>query len=148
MKNHTVRASRFLAMRQKGYRFANHISPHAIVSPDASLAENVSLGHLAIVSPRARIGDDVLIGAGSSIGHHCQVHSHAFLPVHVAMAGSVAIGERVFVGVGAKIRDNVSIGAGSVIGAGSAILGDVEANAVYAPLAARPLPIRAKQARL
>jgi sugar O-acyltransferase (sialic acid O-acetyltransferase NeuD family) len=148
VKNNTVRAARFLAMRQKGYRFANYISPHAIVSPDASLGENVSLGHLAIVSPWARIGDNVLIGAGSSIGHHCHVHSHAFLPLHVIMAGSVVIGERAFVGVGTTIRDNVSIGEGSVIGAGSAILGDVDADAVYASSAARPLPMRADQARL
>lgn len=148
VKNNTVRAARFLAMRQRGYRFANYISSHAIVSPDASLGENIVVGHLAIVSPWTKIGDNVLIGAGSSIGHHCQVHSHAFLPLHVIVAGSVVIGERSFIGTGATIRDNVSIGAGSVIGAGSAILGDVEPNAVYASPGAKPLPMRADQARL
>jgi len=147
-KNNTVRAARFLAMRQKGYRFANYISPHAIVSPDARLGENVSVGHFAIVSPWARISDNVHIGSGSSIGHHCEVQTHAFLPLHVIMAGSVVIGERVFVGAGTTIRDNVSIGAGSVIGAGSALLSDVEANSVYASAGARPLPMRADQAKL
>jgi len=148
VKNNTIRAARFLAMRQKGYRFASYISPHAIVSPDASLGENVALGHLAIVSPWTRIGDNVLIGAGSSIGHHCEVQSHAFLALHVVMAGSVRVGERVFVGAGTTIRDNVSIGTGSVVGAASAILGDVEADAVYASSGAKPLPMRADQARL
>ncbi|HSW34250.1 MAG TPA: acetyltransferase [Steroidobacteraceae bacterium] len=148
MKNNSVRAERFLDLRQKGYRFANCISPHAVVSPDASIGENVVIGHLAVVSPWARIGDNVLIGTGSSVGHHCQVHDHAFLPVHVIMAGSVIVGERAFVGAGATIRDNVTIGEGSVISAGATILGDVEPNSVYGSSAAKPLPMRADQARL
>lgn len=90
----------------------------------------------------------MLIGSSSVIGHHCQVHSHAFRPAHVLMAGSVVNGERAFVGTGATIRDNVNIGEGSVIGAGATILGDAEPNSAYASPAAKPLPMRADQARL
>jgi len=148
VRNNTVRAARFRELRQKRYRFANYLSPHAVISADAHLGENVSVGHLAIVSPWVTVGDDVLIGAACIIGHHCQVHSHAFLPLQVVMAGSVVIGERAFIGTGAVIRDNVSIGEGSVIGAGSVVLGDVEPGTVYASPAAKPLPMRADQARL
>ena len=148
VRNNTVRAARFGELRQKRYRFANYISPHAVISADARLGENVSVGHLAIVSPWVTVGDDVLIGAACNIGHHCQVHSHAFLPLQVVMAGSVVIGERAFIGTGAVIRDNVSIGEGSVIGAGSVVLGDVEPGAVYVSPGAKPLPMRADQVRL
>jgi sugar O-acyltransferase (sialic acid O-acetyltransferase NeuD family) len=148
VRNNSVRAARFLELRRRGYRFANYVSPRAEVSPDASLGENVSIGHFCSVGPWARIGDNVLIGSMSSIGHHCQVHSHAFLPVHVVMAGSVVIGERAFVGTGTTIRDNVHIGEGSVIGAGATILGDVEPNTVYVAQGAKQLPMRADQARL
>jgi len=148
VKNNSVRAERFLDLRRKGYSFANCISPHAVVSPDASIGENVAIGHLSIVSPWVRIGDNVLIGSGSNVGHHCRVHDHAFLPVHVTLAGSVDVGERAFVGAGATIRDNVTIGEASVISAGATILGDVEPNSVYASPAAKPLPMRADQAQL
>ena len=147
-RNNAVRAAKFLEMRQKGYRFANYISPHAVVSPDAQIGENVAIGHLSVVSPWARIGDNVAIGASSNIGHHCRIESHAFLPVHVVVAGSVVIGERAFVGTGATIRDNVTIGAGSVIGAGATILGDVEPNAVYVAERAKKLAMTADQVRL
>ena len=148
VRNNRIRAAKFLELREKGYRFANLISPHAVVSPDASVGENVAIGHFSTVGPWCRIGDNVLIGSSSNIGHHCQIHNHAFLPVHVVMAGSVVVGERAFVGTGAIIRDNVNIGAGSVIGAGATILGDVEPNTVYSSSAAKQLPMRADQARL
>jgi sugar O-acyltransferase (sialic acid O-acetyltransferase NeuD family) len=148
VQNNAVRAARFLELRRKSYRFANFISPQAVVSATATLGENVTVGPLAMVSPWARIGDNVLVGSASCIGHHCQVHSHAFLTLNVVMAGSVVIGERAFIGTGAVIRDNVTIGEGSVIGAGSTILGDVEPNTVYASPGAKPLPMRADQARL
>jgi len=147
VRNNEIRAARFLELRRRGYRFANYISPRAEVSPDARLGENVTIGHFSVVGPWAKIGDNVLIGSSSIIGHHCQVRSHAFFAAHAVMAGSVVVGERVFVGAGATIRDNVNIGEGSVIGAGATILGDVEPNAVYASPAARPLPMRADQAR-
>lgn len=140
VRNNTVRAARFLELRQMGYRFANYISPHAVVSPDAHLGENVVVGHRSVVSPWARIGDNVVIGSSSSIGHHCRIHSHAFLPVHVVIAGSVVVGERAFIGSGATVRDNVTIGAGSVVGAGATVLDDVEPNAVYVAERAKRLP--------
>lgn len=146
--NNAVRAAKFLEMEQKKYRFANCISPHAVVSPDVQIGKNVVIGHLTVVSPWVSIGDDVVIGSTSSIGHHSRIHDHAFLPVHVVVAGSVVIGERAFVGAGATIRDNVTIGAGSVIGAGATVLADVEPGAVYVSERAKRLPMAADQVRL
>lgn len=146
--NNAVRAARFLDLRSKGYRLANYISPQALVSPDASIGENVVVGPFSVVQPWARIGDNVLVGGGSIVGHHCRVHSHAYLALHVVMAGSVVVGERAFVGVGVTIRDNVTVGEGSVVGAGAVIVGDVEPGSVYASPPARSLPMRAEQARL
>lgn len=148
VRNNSVREAKFLELRQKGYRFANYISPRAEVSPDASIGENVAIGHFCAVAPWSRIGDNVLIGSSSIIAHHCQVHSHAFLPAHVVMAGSVVVGERAFVGTGVTVRDNVNIGEGCVIGAGVTVLGDVEPNSVLVAPSARQLPMRADQARL
>jgi len=58
VKNNSIRAARFLELRRKGYRFANCISPHAVVSPDASIGENVLVGPLSAVQPWVRIGDN------------------------------------------------------------------------------------------
>ncbi len=80
------------------------ISPQAAVSPSAKLADNVD------VHPLAFIGDDVKIGAGSTI------HSGARV-----MAGS-QIGEDVTVYPNAVLYENTVVGSRSVIHAG-AVLG-------------------------
>ena len=146
--NNAVRAAWFRDLRSRGYRLANYISPQALISPDASIGENVVVGPFSVVQPWARIGDNVLVGGSSIVGHHCQLHSHAYLALHVVMAGSVVIGERAFVGVGATIGDNVKVGEGSVIGAGATILRDVDPNTVHVPPRAVQLPMAADQVRL
>lgn len=148
VQNNRIRAARFLELKRQGYRFASYLSPRAEISPDATLGENVSIGHFCVISPFARVEDNVLVGSYGLIGHHCHVQRHAFLPAQVIMAGSVVIGERAFIGIGAVIRDNVNIGEGCVIAAGATIRGDVEPNSVYASPAAKATPLRADQTRL
>ncbi|MFC6638294.1 UDP-3-O-(3-hydroxymyristoyl)glucosamine N-acyltransferase [Sulfitobacter sp. JBTF-M27] len=79
-------------MLDAGQGFAPGIHPSAIIDPDADLANDVSVGPLAIISAGARIG------AGSVIGPHC------------------FIGEDVTLGEGAYLREQVSIGARVTIG--------------------------------
>jgi sugar O-acyltransferase (sialic acid O-acetyltransferase NeuD family) len=148
VRNNAVRAAAFDGLRSRGYRFANLISQHAVISPDARIGENVCIGHLSVVSSWCRIDDNVVIGSTCNVGHHCRIGPHAFLAGHAALAGSVVIGERAFIGTGATVRDNVTVGAGSVVGAGATILGDVEPNAVYVTERARKLPMAADQAHL
>ncbi len=61
VKNNAVRAAKFDELRRRGYRMASYVSPRAEVSPDATLGENVAIGHFCVVGPWARIGDNVLI---------------------------------------------------------------------------------------
>lgn len=148
VKNNAVRAEKFDELRRRGYRLASRIHPQASVSPDATIGENVVIGAFSAVLAWSTVADNVLLGAGSIVGHHCQLHSHAYLALRVTLAGSVVIGERAFLGVGSTVRDNVTIGAGSVVGAGAVILGDVEPNSVYVPERAKRLAIAADRVRL
>lgn len=148
VKNNAVRAALFDELRHEGYRFANFISPRAVVSPDVTMGENVYVGHLSVISSWCRIGDGVVIGSTINVGHHCHIRRHAFLAGHTVLAGSVDVGERAFIGAGVTIRDNVTIGEASVVGAGATILGDVEPNSVYATERASKLAIAADQVRL
>jgi len=148
VKNNAIRSAKFDEVQARGYCFANLISPHAVISRDATIGGNVCVGHMSVVSSLCKIDDNVYIGPTCVVGHHGQVHRHAFLAGHTILAGSVVIGERAFIGVGATVRDNVIVGAGSVIGAGATILGDVEPNAVYVSERPKKLPVTADQVDL
>ena len=80
------------------------ISPLAVISPTATLAEDVD------VHPTATIGEDVTIGRGTTI--HCGVH---------VMAGS-KIGEDVTIFPGAVLYEDTVVGSRSIIH-GGAVLG-------------------------
>ncbi|PRY74238.1 UDP-3-O-[3-hydroxymyristoyl] glucosamine N-acyltransferase [Yoonia maritima] len=98
------------------------------------------------------IGDDVEIGAGSTVdagtirathvgkgtkidnlvqvGHNVIVGEHCLLCAQAGVAGSTVIGDRVVVGGKAGIADNVTIGADVVLGGGSVVLSNVPAGRV------------------
>jgi len=148
VKNNQIRAGRFRELKAQGYRLANWVSPLAMVSRDARIGENCSIGDYTLVQPHATVQDNAHIGSASIVGHHCMICQHAYLALHVVMAGSVTIGERAFLGAGVTIRDNVTIGEAAVIGAGSTILRDIEDDSVYTAPSAVKLPMRSDQARL
>jgi UDP-3-O-[3-hydroxymyristoyl] glucosamine N-acyltransferase len=98
------------------------------------------------------IGDDVEIGAGSTvdagtiratsvgpgtkvdnlvqIGHNVIVGAHCLLCAQAGVAGSTVIGDRVVVGGKAGIADNLKIGHDVVLGGGSVVLSHVPAGRV------------------
>ncbi|MBQ2263097.1 MAG: UDP-3-O-(3-hydroxymyristoyl)glucosamine N-acyltransferase [Loktanella sp.] len=98
------------------------------------------------------IGDDVEIGAGSTvdagtiratsigqgtkldnlvqIGHNVRVGAHCLLCAQAGVAGSSVIGDRVVVGGKAGIADNLRIGDDVVLGGGSVVLSNVPAGRV------------------
>ncbi|WP_372886509.1 UDP-3-O-(3-hydroxymyristoyl)glucosamine N-acyltransferase [Shimia sp.] len=80
------------AMMDPGQHFGAGIHPTAVIDPSAELAEDVAVGALSVIGPRARIG------AGSVIGPHC------------------VIGAEVTIGAKAYLREMVSIGARATIG--------------------------------
>ncbi|WP_322892397.1 MULTISPECIES: UDP-3-O-(3-hydroxymyristoyl)glucosamine N-acyltransferase [unclassified Yoonia] len=98
------------------------------------------------------IGDDVEIGAGSTvdagtiratsvgqgtkidnlvqIGHNVSIGAHCLLCAQAGVAGSSVIGDRVVVGGKAGIADNLKIGNDVVLGGGSVVLSNVPAGRV------------------
>jgi UDP-3-O-[3-hydroxymyristoyl] glucosamine N-acyltransferase len=93
-------------MMDRGQGFAPGIHPSAIIDPAADIADDVSVGPLAIISAGARIG------AGSVIGPHC------FVGVDVTLGRDAYLREQVSIGA------RVTIGARSIIQPGARIGGD------------------------
>lgn len=100
---------------------------------------------------RVRIGDDVEIGASTSIdratagetvigagtkidnhvqvGHNVRTGAHCLLVSQTGIAGSVELGNGVVVAGQAGIKDHVNVGDGAQIGGGAAVWSDIPAGA-------------------
>jgi len=106
------------------------IHPSAIIDPDASLAEGVSVGPFSIIGP------GVSVGAGTSIGAHVVVQGrtrigagnniHSFCSIGEAPQDKKYAGEdsRLEIGHGNVIREFCTLNRGTAGGGGRTRIGD------------------------
>jgi UDP-3-O-[3-hydroxymyristoyl] glucosamine N-acyltransferase len=109
---------------------------------------------------RVRIGDDVEVGANTTIdrattgetvigagtkidnlvqiAHNVQTGEHCLIIAQVGIAGSARLGSGVVLAGQAGIKDHVTIDDGAQVGGGAAVWGDQKAGAVISGQPARP----------
>lgn len=87
----------------QGHGFHTGIHPSAVISPDARLDADVSVGPLAVIEAGAHIGAGSVIGPQCYIGMDAQIGANAFLRDHVTIAARVKIGENFICQPGARI---------------------------------------------
>ncbi len=90
-------------MLDPGQGFARGVHPTAYVDPEAQLAEDVSVGPLAVISAGARIGAGSVIGPQCFIGWNATLGQGAYLREAVSIGARVTIGARFIAQPGARI---------------------------------------------
>ena len=108
-----------------GYSFVNAISPHAVVSGNATMGHGVAVMPRAVVNVGAIIGDFVVVNTGATIDHDCQLGNMVHVAPQCGLAGSVTIGEGSLIGIGSSLLPGTRVGRYAVIGAGSVVTRDV-----------------------
>lgn len=126
-----VRARLFHAIKAKGYRPASYVSSRAFRWPNSVVGENCFIFEQVSLQHHVRVGDDVVVWAGSILCHRSTIGDHAFLSANVGVAGYAEIGESCFVGINAAIGDRVKIARDCIIGAGAVVTRDTEPGRVY-----------------
>lgn len=90
-------------MLDPGQGFGPGIHPTAFVDPEAQLADDVSVGPLAVISKGARIGAGSVIGPQCFVGWNAKIGENAFLREAVSIGARVTIGENFIAQPGARI---------------------------------------------
>lgn len=126
-----LRALKYQGAKDKGYKLASYISPHATILNEGKIGDNCFILEDNTIQPFVEIGNNVTLWSGNHIGHHSKIEDHNFISSHVVVSGGVTIRESSFIGVNATLRDHITIGAKNVIGAGAIIMSDTNDNAVY-----------------
>jgi UDP-3-O-[3-hydroxymyristoyl] glucosamine N-acyltransferase len=90
-------------MMDPGQRFGTGIHPSAVIDPTAQLADDVSVGPLAIVAAGAQIGAGSVIGPQCYIGTDAVLGKNAYLRDHVSIGARVRIGDDFIAQPGARI---------------------------------------------
>ena len=90
-------------MLDKGQGFKPRIHPTAVIDPDATLGENVSVGPLAVISAGATVGAGSVIGPLCFVGVDASLGEGSFLREHVSIGARVTIGPRFIAQSGVRL---------------------------------------------
>lgn len=132
------RLARWLYLRKVPFlpqvlKIVNRIVFGVVLPPSANLGARVLLSYQGlgtVIHQRAEIADDVVIGAGVTIGGRS---GHKQVPV---------IGRGAMIGTGAKVLGPVTVGEYASIGANAVVLKDVSPYGVAVGIPARVIRIQ------
>ena len=135
-----LRSEKYEQARAKGYRLVTYVSSKAVTWPDATMGEGCFVYESVVLKPFARLGRDVIVEAGSVVGHHTEVQDHCFLGPHSVLLGECIVEPYCIIGANAVVREGVKIATGCIVGAGAVITRHTRPGGVYLAPAAEVLP--------
>jgi len=121
-----TRANLAVELEQRfGLSFHTLIHPTAYVSPLARLGEGVFVGANSVIGPGAVLGDHVFVNRGVTIGHDTHIGSFSRIQPGANLGGLSRIGRGVTIAIGATLLERLVIGNGAFVGAGAVATEDV-----------------------
>jgi sugar O-acyltransferase (sialic acid O-acetyltransferase NeuD family) len=106
-------------------QFSQLIHPTAHVSPYAKIGQGVFVGAKSVIGPGAVLKDYVFVGSGVTVGHDTVIHEYVRLNPGSNIAGHVEVFDCAMIGLGANVLEELTIGKGAVVAAGAVVIKDV-----------------------
>ena len=116
-----------------GYRFETIVSPHAIISPYAELAEGVQVLHGAIVQSGVTIAQHSIINTKALVEHDCRIGRYNHLAPGAVLCGQVVTQQQAYIGAGATVIQNLTLGQQCTVAAGATVVRDLANNSTVYP---------------
>ena len=109
-------------------RFARVIHPSAKISPRAKIGFNVLIMAGVVITANAQIGNHICILPNTVIHHDVEIGDYTLIGSNVTVAGNSRVGNNCYVGSGASIINGIEIGERTLIGMGTNVLKSFPAN--------------------
>lgn len=129
----------FQLIRQAGGIFPTITSPHAYVSPHATLGEGSIIMHQALVNAGTSVGVNAIINTQALIEHGTRIGSHCHIATGAIINGDCQIDDHTFVGSRATVLQGVTIGEHIIVGAGAVVTQSLTESGVYVGIPARKI---------
>jgi sugar O-acyltransferase (sialic acid O-acetyltransferase NeuD family) len=120
---------------------ATLISPYARISDNVEIAEGSYIAHNALISCEARIDAHVIINTASLIGHDTHIGKNTTVSPQAFIGGECIIGENSLIGAGTLIKQGLSIGENCIIGMGTIVQRSIQSNMMLVHNLSKPVAL-------
>jgi sugar O-acyltransferase (sialic acid O-acetyltransferase NeuD family) len=110
------------------FKYAKVIHPRAVVGKDVTIGAGSVLMPGAIVNANAVVGEHCIINTNSSLGHDGRMYNFSSLASGVCMGGNCTLGPYSAVSLGTNVIENIHIEEHTVVGAGSLVVSDIQSH--------------------
>lgn len=128
-----------------GLSWATVVHPRAVIGPNVEIGAGSYVAAGAIVTVNVRLGAFVTVNMHAQVAHDGVLGTHATLHPNAHVAGDVRIGDAAELGTGAVVLPGLTVGAGAVLGAGGVAVHPLEDGVTYVGVPARPVRRIARQ---
>lgn len=128
----------YATVKSANYTCASYVSRHAFVVPSVRVGENTFIHERAALQHMVRVGNNVIIGAGTCAGHSTVVADDCFIGPRVAISGFCRIGRGSFLSANSCVADDTHIAEDCFVRPGAAVLKDTKPRQVHGGNPARP----------
>ncbi|MEP0848527.1 MAG: acetyltransferase [Phycisphaerae bacterium] len=140
LEDNLARVAMAEALECRGFELCSAIHPLASISPSARLGRHVIVGARAIVCVHARIESHCVLSTASIAEHDNELGLGVRLETAARLAGGVQVDAFATVGVGSSVIPYRKLGKHVVVRPGSVVIRDVPDGAVVAGVPARSEP--------
>lgn len=123
-KFNKYKREKFEDLKNRGFRFANLISPLASINTN-NIGQGNWICDFAFIGYNTTIGDNCVFLEHSLLAHHSKVDDHTFFAARATVAGLTNIGKNCYLGLSCNVFNKLNIGNFCLIGGGSNVKKDL-----------------------
>lgn len=114
-----------------GFNFPAIISPNAIINEDVSIGNGAVVMDGVTINSSSTIGEFSIVNTNASIDHDCSIGDFTHIAPGVTLSGEVNIGNNVLIGAGACIIQQIKIVDKTIISSGSSVQKNITKVGIY-----------------
>lgn len=121
----SLREKIYSILKSEGLGCTNLIHPTVSYGKDLELGEGIIAGRYCTLTTKAKIGNNVLIQALSTMGHGVMIGDNSIISSFDFIGGGTIIGSNTYIAPHCCLRNGIKIGSNSIIGMGSVVTKDI-----------------------
>ncbi len=121
------------------------IHPKAVIGANVSIGAGSVIMAGAVINPDTRIGQGCIVNTCASIDHDCVIRDYVHVSVGAHLAGAVSVGNNTWVGAGAVIKNNVDLCSNCMVGMGAVVVKNIGMPGTYIGVPAKEVDNMSKK---